>query len=229
VSTMVRVWLIRHGQSESNAGLPSGAPGASLLTALGHWQAEQVARTFGQSPALIVTSPYKRAQQTAEPTVRRFPDAARAEWPVQEFTYLGELRDRAMTSAEREPYVQAYWDRSDPREASGGAESFADLVARGRDFLGRLSAQDSGPVAVFTHGLFMRTVAWSLISDVTVPTAADMRDFRRFAAGYRTPNGGVVELRTRPGRPVPALMGAATFHLPALPPDGLPPDEFPVG
>lgn len=227
---VIRVWLIRHGQSESNAGLPSREPGASVLTTLGHWQAEQVAASFGEAPALIVTSPYRRAQQTAEPSLKRFPDAAAAEWPVQEFTYLGELRDRAMTSLQREPYVQAYWERSDPHEASGGAESFADLVGRSREFLGRLSREPGGPVAVFTHGLFMRSVAWSLVSGVTVPTPSDMQDFRRFAAGYRTPNGGVVELRTRPGRPVPALMGASTFHLPALQiPDELAPDQLAPG
>jgi probable phosphoglycerate mutase len=224
---MIRVWLIRHGQSESNAGLPSREPGASVLTALGHWQAQQVASGFAQAPALIVTSPYRRARQTAEPSITRFPAAACEEWAVQEFTYLGDLRDRAMTSAEREPYVQAYWERSDPHETSGGAESFADLVRRSRDFLDRLGTQSRGPVAVFTHGLFMRSVAWSLVSGVTVPSPSDMRDFRRFAAGYRTPNGGVVELRTRPGRPVPALMGGSTFHLPDLqvPPDEVPPRD----
>ena len=227
---VIRVWLIRHGQSESNAGLPSKEPGSSVLTALGHWQAEQVARAFAQAPALIVTSSYQRARQTAEPSVKRFPEAAFEEWAVQEFTYLGDLRKRAMTTAEREPYVQAYWQRSDPHEASGGAESFADLVGRSREFLGRLSREPGGPVAVFTHGLFMRSVAWSLVSGVTVPTASDMQDFRRFAAGYRTPNGGVVELRTRPGRPVPALMGASTFHLPALQiPDELAPDQLAPG
>jgi probable phosphoglycerate mutase len=219
---VIRVWLIRHGQSESNAGLPSGEPGASALTALGHWQAEQVALGFAQPPALIVTSPYLRAQQTAEPSARRFPAVAREEWPVQEFTYLGDLRRRPMTSVEREPWVRAYWERSDPQEASGGAESFADLVRRGRDFTDRLATQAAGPVAVFTHGLFMRCVAWSVLSGVTEPTPADMQGFRRFAAGYRTPNGGVVELRCWPGRPVPSLMGGSTFHLPRLPATGAP-------
>ena len=215
---VIRVWLIRHGESESNAGLPSKEPGSSVLTALGHWQAEQVARAFAQAPALIVTSSYQRARQTAEPSVKRFPEAAFEEWAVQEFTYLGDLRKRAMTTAEREPYVQAYWQRSDPNEASGGAESFADLVRRSRDFLDRLSSQPRGPVAVFTHGLFMRAVAWSLLSGVTAPGASDMADYHRFADSYRTPNGCVVELRCRAGRPVPALMGGSTLHLPAPPP-----------
>ena len=36
---MVRVWLIRHGQSESNAGLPSADWQGIPLTELGHQQA----------------------------------------------------------------------------------------------------------------------------------------------------------------------------------------------
>jgi probable phosphoglycerate mutase len=218
VDTVIRVWLIRHGESESNAGAPSEDPGVSALTALGRWQAEQVALAFAQPPALIVASPYVRARQTAEPSVRRFPAAVREEWPVEEFTYLGHLRHRSMTSIERQPYVREYWERSDPQEASGGAESFADLVRRGRDMLGRLTEQRQGPVAVFTHGLFMRAVAWSLVSGVTEPSAADMQGYRQFAGRYWTPNGGVIELRYRVGRPVPVLMGATTLHLPDPPP-----------
>jgi 2,3-bisphosphoglycerate-dependent phosphoglycerate mutase len=224
VDTVIRVWLIRHGESESNAGAPSKEPGASALTELGHWQAEQVALAFAQAPALIVTSPYLRAAQTAQPTISRFPAAACEEWPVEEFTYLGHLRHRSMTSTERRPYVREYWERSDPEAGSGGAESFADLIRRGRDMLGRLTEQRQGPVAVFTHGIFMRAVAWSLVSGVTVPSAADMGAFRQFAGSYWTPNGGVIELRYRVGRPVPVLMGGTTLHLPD-PPD--PPDPPP--
>jgi 2,3-bisphosphoglycerate-dependent phosphoglycerate mutase len=129
---VIRVWLIRHGESESNAGLPSADPGSIPLTALGHQQAERVARALAATPALIVTSPYARARQTAQPAIRRFPAAARREWPVQEFTYLGRLRERGTTALEREPYVRAYWDRADPREAAPGAESFAGLLDRSR-------------------------------------------------------------------------------------------------
>ena len=83
---MIRVFLIRHGESESNAGLPSADPGSAPLTPDGHRQARQVARVLADAPALIVTSPYLRARQTAQPTISRFPGAACEEWPVQEFT-----------------------------------------------------------------------------------------------------------------------------------------------
>lgn len=211
---MIRVFLIRHGESESNAGLPSADPGATPLTAAGHRQAEQVARVLADVPALIVTSPYLRARQTAQPTVSRFPAAACQQWPVQEFTYLGDLHGRASTAREREPYARAYWDRAEPHAASPGAESFAGLLGRTAGFLERLGTQESGPVVVFTHGLFMRAVAWSLLTGITTPDQEQMRGFRSFADRYLVPNAGVVELR-QAGNGAPALLGASTIHLPA--------------
>jgi broad specificity phosphatase PhoE len=212
-AVMIRAFLIRHGESESNAGLSSADPGAIPLTAAGHRQAEQVARALVDVPALIVTSPYLRARQTAQPTVSRFPAVACRQWPVQEFTYLGDLHGRATTAREREPYVRAYWDRAEPQAASPGAESFAGLLGRIAGFLKRLGAQESGPVVVFTHGLFMRALAWSLLTGVTMPDPEQMRGFRSFADRYLIPNGGVVELR-QAGHGAPALLAASTIHLP---------------
>jgi broad specificity phosphatase PhoE len=101
---VVRVFLIRHGESESNAGLPSADPGSASLTLDGHRQATQIARVLADVPALIVTSPYLRARQTAQPTISRFPAAASRERPVQEFAYLTGRQGRASTATERQPY-----------------------------------------------------------------------------------------------------------------------------
>ena len=211
---MIRVFLIRHGESESNAGLPSADPGSAPLTPEGRRQARQVARVLADLPALIVTSPYLRARQTAQPTISRFPAAACQEWPVQEFTYLGDLHGRTSTAGERRPYARAYWDQADPHHASPGAESFTGLLRRTADFLDRLTAQGSGPVVVFTHGLFMRAVAWSLLTGITTPDQDQMRGFRCFANHYLIPNAGVIELR-QADNDAPALLGGSTIHLPA--------------
>ena len=48
---------------------------------------------------------------------------------------------------------------------------------------------------VFTHGLFMRALAWSLLTGITTPSHDQMRSFRRFADHYLIPNAGVIELR----------------------------------
>jgi 2,3-bisphosphoglycerate-dependent phosphoglycerate mutase len=211
---VIPVFLIRHGESESNAGLPSAGPGSAPLTPVGQRQARRVARVLADAPALIVTSPWLRARQTAQPTISRFPRAACQEWPVQEFTYLGDLHGRTSTAGERQPYARAYWDRADPDHASPGAESFTGLLGRAAGFLDRLGAQRSGLVVVFTHGLFMRAVAWSLLTGITTPGHDQMRSFRRFADHYLIPNAGVIELR-QAGNDAPALLGGCTIHLPA--------------
>jgi broad specificity phosphatase PhoE len=197
--------LIRHGESESNAGTPSADPGASPLTTRGREQADRVAAVLPEQPALIVTSPYLRAAQTAEPTAARFPDARREEWPVQEFTYLGEFHDRLSTSEERRPYVLDYWNRADPHLSVGGAETFAALIGRVHDCLDRLSQQPTGPVAVFTHGMFMRAVAWTLLADTE---QLDMRAFGRFSRGLVVGNGAILELRFPVGAPPALILGA---------------------
>jgi broad specificity phosphatase PhoE len=212
----VRVLLIRHGESESNAGLPSSVPGSSPLTELGRRQAERVAASFAGPPSLIVSSSYVRAQQTAAPTVSRFSDVPYEEWPVQEFTYLGTLHDQAMTAEERRPIVLRYWALADPVHRNGGAESFADLVGRTEDCLNRLDALRATHelVAVFTHGLFIRALVWCLMNGTTNATADLMRSYQRFASLYVTPNGCIVELGFG-DRPTPYILGGSTAHLPA--------------
>jgi broad specificity phosphatase PhoE len=205
---VLRVWLVRHGQSESNAGIPSADPGESHLTALGRGQAERVATAIPEPPALIVVSPYRRAAQTAEPTIGRFPTVPHEEWPVQEFTYLGDFHHRATTAAERRPQATEYWRRADPHASIGGAESFADLIGRVRAMLNRLAGQPAGPVAVFTHGLFMRAVVWTLLTGGPADHAG-MRAFHRFGESFIVPNGAVIGLGFPEGAAPLVLAGAA--------------------
>lgn len=203
---MVQVWLIRHGESESNAGLPGGEPGTSPLTELGRRQAEEIAESLAEPPRLIVTSPYLRARQTARPTIERFPGAICEEWPVQEFTFLGELRGQVTTTADRRPLTEAYWDRADPHHAVNGAESFAGLFTRTQEFLARLGEREPGPIAVFTHGLFIRAVMWSVLTGVTTADSEAMRGFRTFADTYLVPNGNITELRYTSGKRAPRVV-----------------------
>ncbi|WP_231950811.1 histidine phosphatase family protein [Allokutzneria albata] len=195
----LRVWLIRHGESESNVGGPSSSPGETPLTAIGHRQAVQLARAMPVPPELIVTSPYRRARQTAQPAAERFPDTPREVWPVQEFTYLGSLEGRSTTVQERRPYVQAYWNRADPELREGGAESFTDLVGRVRTFLVRLGKNGPGPIIVFTHEVFIKCVMWVLLDQPGTIDRRAMLGFRGFHDGNTVANCTGVELRSTEG------------------------------
>lgn len=210
-----RVWFIRHGQSESNAGLATQSAGSARLTDRGRAQAEQVAAAFPAAPDLVVVSPYERAIATARPAIDRFPGAAVATWPVEEFTYLSAATRRGTDNDSRRPLVRAYWDRSDPHLVDGeGAESFAGFLERVQGALDRLAARDEPFTAVFGHGLFQRALLWLLLVGPVDPTPAAMGACRAFATGTPTPNGSISQLR---------IDGARTWTT-AVRTDHLPPD-----
>lgn len=81
--------LVRHGQSTGNVNLPTQDHASIPLTALGEEQAKRLSTRIDARPDLIVTSSFRRAQQTAEPLRERFPDVPVEVWPeTAEFTYL---------------------------------------------------------------------------------------------------------------------------------------------
>lgn len=214
-----RVWLIRHGQSESNAGLPTNGPGAAPLTTRGREQAARIAEVFTAPPDLIVSSPFVRARQTAQATIERFPEVPYEEWPVEEFTFLGRLHGPQTTAEQRRPFAESYWKRLDPAYVNGGdGESFHALITRVHALLDRLAGRpEDGLIAVFTHGLFLKAVIWSLFTGVTHPDVTAMRAFRRFNGTCDIPNCTVTEL-WRPSGPYGfRVVPGGTTHLPQPP------------
>jgi len=156
----MKVTFIRHGQSTGNAGLPCNDLASIELTELGWSQAREVADAWTETPALIVTSPFLRTQQTAQPTIQRFPDVPVEVWPIEEFTYLQPSRWNGTRSSERMPHLERYWRQADPNYCDGeGAESFGTLLRRAEAALTRLAALPSlGRTYVFGHGQFIQAV-----------------------------------------------------------------------
>ena len=156
----MRAVFIRHGQSTGNAGVPCDDLSKIELTALGMEQARTVAAWWPEQPDLIVTSPYIRTQQTAYPTMVRYPNVPVEVWPIQEFTYLQPSRWNGTLSTERLPYIERYWEDADPSYCDGpGAESFQNLLERASATLERLGKLPHGAlVYVFSHGQFIQAV-----------------------------------------------------------------------
>lgn len=177
---MLTVTFIRHGESAANAGNASSDPALIPLTDLGRAQARAVAESFEQAPSLIVTSPFERAMDTAQPTIQKFPGCPVEIWSVEEFTYLSPARCADTTAAERKPWVEAYWNSADPDFIDGlGTESFSSLIQRARDSLRRLNGM-SGQVAIFGHGQFIQAVRWLIMQSPEYIDPAAMRAFRSF-------------------------------------------------
>ncbi|MFG0752875.1 histidine phosphatase family protein [Pseudomonas sp. TYF_14] len=188
---MKRVRLIRHGESAANAGLASRDHATIPLTSLGVDQAWMVAGSFSVAPDLIVTSPFARAQATAQATATIFPSTTTEIWPIQEFTYLEPARCADTTVAQRKRWVDAYWLRSDPAYRDGvGSESFIDFISRVQAFLVRLAQHQASGTVVFSHGQFLNTVAWLLEKKPQALDSPAMADWRNYEIENHLPNGG---------------------------------------
>lgn len=177
------IQLIRHGESQANAGLRSKSPGCIELTELGHAQARLLVEQFTEPPELIVVSPFVRTQQTAAPLMKRFPHVKVEEWPVHEFTYLHTRHYVNTTEHERSVPAHHYWQRCDPAwEDGGGAESFLGMMSRVEELERRLRERKERHVAVFTHGYFMKALLLRrthLKRPVDAWLMAQFRDTRR--------------------------------------------------
>jgi 2,3-bisphosphoglycerate-dependent phosphoglycerate mutase len=192
---MVEAWFIRHGESVSNADMPTSHPAASELTPLGRAEAEQVAQAFANRPDLIVVSPYIRAQQTAVPALKRFENVPTATWPVHEFTYLAACHYDGTTGTERWPVAIEYWERNDPHYRDGPeAETFAELVARVWAIIERLRQSEVQFVAIFSHGLFIRALLWAVLTNTHRSTPEQMKRYSSFCVAVHVPNGAICPL-----------------------------------
>ena len=156
----MRAIFIRHGRSTGNAGMPCDDLSKIELTDLGWEQARRVGAWWDEQPSLIVTSPYLRTQQTANPTSTRYPNVPVEVWPIQEFTYLRPSRWNGTRSTERLPHIERYWQEADPAYCDGeGAESFSSLLERAAAALERLERlPEDALVYVFSHGQFIQAV-----------------------------------------------------------------------
>ncbi|RMG98991.1 MAG: histidine phosphatase family protein [Chloroflexi bacterium] len=193
------VWFIRHGESISNANLPTEHPASSPLTSLGELEARCVADVFTEKPSLITHSSYVRARQTAEPTIARFMPVNVEVWPVHEFTYLAPKRYFGTTLSERRPLAEAYWERMDPHfRDEGEGESFAAFLVRVQNTLTLLRQQNEPFVAVFSHGLFIGGILWALLHGLPDAlreedvTPRMMRRYSHFVRGMHIPNGSIL-------------------------------------
>ncbi len=197
----MKVQLIRHAESAANAGLPTTSPGAIPLTDLGNLQAEKLAASITQAPDLIISSPFERALHTARPTALRFPEVPKEVWQIEEFTYLSPGRFAGTTQADRRPAADDYWRKADAMAVDGpGAESFAQLLMRAQSMLDRLSGLDLKHVAVFSHGQFIRAVAWLIKHGDTAGQPEQMREFRRLDAQVQMRNCDSYQLVLTEGR-----------------------------
>ena len=153
--------MIRHGESAGNAGLATTDHRTIPLTDKGKMQAEKLAKVWNDEPDYILMSPFKRAHDTAQPTIERFPNARlKVMDDLREFTYLAPATCVGTTQEDRRARVDAYWAALDPCYVDGeGAESFNDLTERTRRFLDDMRSMPDGcTVFAFSHMMCIASI-----------------------------------------------------------------------
>ena len=145
------VWLIRHGETEwSRSGRHTGLTDLSL-TETGRRAARALAPVLArESFALVLTSPLKRAQETAE--LAGLGHRARVDPDLLEWNY-GEYE--GLTAAEIHERTPAWLIFSDG--APGGERP--DDVSRRVDRVIARARGATGNVALFAHGHLLRSLA----------------------------------------------------------------------
>ena len=193
------IWLVRHGQSAANAGLPTDDPAAIPLTEKGRVQAQEFAQWLPRDTYAVWTSAYIRARETALPTLQRLGESARIHEDMHEFITLCPERCAGTSNLERMPWIEAYWKRSDPDFRDGAsAETFREFSGRVRKVRNNLH-QSQGKLLVFGHGMFFALWIWQELG-FDDDNAIAMAAFRRFQLGLPMPNTGVYRLvRTAAG------------------------------
>jgi len=183
--SMPEFWFIRHGESETNAGLPSVSDQSTKLTETGKRQAEYVAKYLQEylqePPDLFVISPYDRTRMTAAPSLEKFPSVPVETWQIHEYTYLSHDQYSGTTTSDRRRLSEDYFRIADPDLILGkGGESFKQFIGRVDTCFNRLIESDFQKVILFGHGWFTRAGLWTLFTGQgSLPAQAEILEQAR--------------------------------------------------
>ena len=176
------------------------------LTQVGHEQAQALADQWDFTPSRIIVSPYLRTQQTAAPTIARFPQVPVETWDIHEFTFWDRNYWGQSSPEEAFEEVMRYWRVSDPNyrqgmnSKAGYSESFADLLARAETTLQRLEALPDGErVLLFTHGHFIQALRHVLLFPHWT-AEQKMQNFRVYDEENRVKNTELITLQWKEGK-----------------------------
>ena len=155
-------WFLRHGETDWNAANRSQGSADIPLNATGVAQAERAALALrNRGIRTIVSSPLDRARHTAR-VVGTALDLPVAVDPA--------LREVAFGVHEGQPMGDWFHAWVEGRDTPEGAESFAELRARGVAALNR-ALERTAPVLVVAHGALFRALRDAMGLEPNVRTA----------------------------------------------------------
>lgn len=169
--TVRRLVLLRHGQTEWNAGSRMQGQLDTDLTDLGREQAAAAAEVLAKrQPVTIVSSDLRRALDTATALGERAGVAVRVDERLRE-THLGDWQGLTHIEVDAQaPGARLAW-RDDARWAPHGGESRVDVAARSVPLVQELLAAESDwgadgydrPVVLVAHGGLIAALTGALL------------------------------------------------------------------
>ena len=187
------IYFVRHGESTANAGGVTMPHPEIPLSDLGRRQAASVAELLDVKPALVLSSTYVRAIETARPFSEKTGCQITPHPLLHEFSALDAALIAGMVTAQRRPMTDAFWSQADPDLRHGpGSETFGEFSARVAGFAGEMPQLPQDTV-LFGHGIWFALLCWKLWG-FTGDDATMMREFRRFQRALPMPNCAVYGL-----------------------------------
>jgi broad specificity phosphatase PhoE len=167
-----RLVMLRHGQTDFNAGSRMQGQLDSALTELGRAQAVAAAEVLGKlQPLLIVSSDLHRAYDTAVTLGERTGQPVRVDPRLRE-THLGDWQGLTHTEVDTQaPGARLAW-RDDARWAPHGGESRVDVAARSVPVVAELVLGEpewgdpdgpDRPVVLVAHGGLIAALSAALL------------------------------------------------------------------
>ena len=169
--TIRRLVMLRHGQTEFNAGNRMQGQLDTDLSDLGRDQAGAVAEALAKrQPLLIVSSDLRRALDTAESLGERSGQPVEVDARLRE-THLGDWQGLTHIEVDAAaPGARVAW-RNDARWAPHGGESRVDVAERGMPLIRELvsgqtdwgTEEPERPVVLVAHGGLIAALTAALL------------------------------------------------------------------
>lgn len=195
---MKTFYLIRHAQSQSNAGLVVSENHKIALTDLGHEQAKELSDwltdTIDKPIREVLISTYLRTQQTALPYLSRHKVTPLVIEELREFNNLEFEKIKALSFAQIATLSEAFWQTGDIYHQDGeDTDSFASFVQRVQSARAYFDTLPDGNYIVFTHGMWIGMLLWQILH-ADGQRIFDMQKFREFELAIRPKNCEVYQL-----------------------------------
>ena len=189
---MKTIYIVRHGESESNVGGVISGGDKIALTEHGREQAAFVGERLSHLPVdIIVTSTYLRAKQTGEVIAEKIGKPIEhselfIEWRhgshrIGKRTHDPELRERSKSLVEH---------LDEPEYRIADEENFADLNERAEKALQYLLDRTEEHIVVVSHGWFTPV----LLGKAVMEDDFTGRDCKNFIKGFTMKNTGLTIL-----------------------------------